>query len=83
MTTAKESYDENIAHTEKLSGTFPKGMRWRDAVRRKCIDCQGGQVTEVATCHLTYCALWPFRMGKDGLRDLRPKSNVPFPGRPA
>jgi hypothetical protein len=34
-------------------------------IREKCIDCCAGDVTEVRKCHLTDCALHPFRMAKD------------------
>lgn len=33
------------------------------AVRAKCIDCSGGNATEVRKCVTIHCALWPFRMG--------------------
>jgi hypothetical protein len=33
------------------------------AIRAKCIDCCGGQLTEVRKCVAIHCALWPFRMG--------------------
>lgn len=33
------------------------------AVRAKCIDCSGGNATEVRKCVTIRCALWPFRMG--------------------
>ena len=32
------------------------------AVRAKCLDC-ATTAKNVAECHLTHCALWPFRMG--------------------
>lgn len=34
------------------------------AIRAKCIDCCGGQPSEVRLCPATRCALHPFRMGK-------------------
>jgi hypothetical protein len=34
------------------------------AIRRKCIDCSGGQVSEVRSCEAVGCALWPFRAGR-------------------
>jgi hypothetical protein len=33
------------------------------AIRAKCIECSGGSMAEARLCHLTHCALWPFRMG--------------------
>lgn len=33
------------------------------AIRAKCIDCSGGSQSEVRKCTVTYCPLWPLRMG--------------------
>lgn len=33
-----------------------------EAIRAKCIDCSGGDPTEVRECVAIGCALWPFRM---------------------
>jgi hypothetical protein len=35
------------------------------AIRRKCIECCGGQIGEVRLCHLQRCDLWPYRLGMD------------------
>jgi hypothetical protein len=37
------------------------------AIRHKCLDCSAGQPSEVRNCHLTSCALWPYRLGSDPL----------------
>ncbi len=34
------------------------------AIRAKCIDCCGGQPSEVRLCPASRCALHPFRLGK-------------------
>jgi hypothetical protein len=34
------------------------------AIRAKCIDCSGGNMSEVRKCVAVKCALWPTRMGK-------------------
>lgn len=34
------------------------------AIRRKCLDCSGQQMTEVKLCVVLACPLWPFRAGK-------------------
>ena len=39
------------------------------AIRAKCLDCSYDQPSEVRDCHLTDCALWPFRMGKNPFYD--------------
>lgn len=36
-----------------------------EAIRAKCLDCCGGEVTEVRICHIKKCPLWPFRMGRE------------------
>jgi hypothetical protein len=33
------------------------------AIRRKCLDCAGGQYLEVKLCEAVACPLWPFRSG--------------------
>ena len=35
------------------------------AIRRKCLDCSVYQPSEVRSCHLQGCELWPYRFGKD------------------
>lgn len=35
------------------------------AIRKYCLDCSNGQASEVKHCGLTYCPLYPFRMGKN------------------
>ena len=35
------------------------------AIRQKCLDCSCYQPAEVRLCHLTTCALWPYRCGVD------------------
>lgn len=39
------------------------------AIRAKCLDCCGGQPSEVRACPVTRCDLYPFRLGK------RPQNN--------
>lgn len=34
------------------------------AIRRKCLDCSGGQIVEVKLCEAVGCSLWPFRAGR-------------------
>ena len=34
-------------------------------IREKCLDCCGGQHSEVRICHITTCPSWPYRMGKN------------------
>ena len=35
------------------------------AVRANCVECCGGQTSEVRKCTATHCALWAFRMGSN------------------
>ena len=45
---------------------FPANLRGKSpakAIRAKCLDCSGGQASEVRKCVAIDCALWPFRMG--------------------
>jgi len=34
------------------------------AIRAKCVDCCGGNATEVRKCVAITCPLWPMRMGR-------------------
>jgi hypothetical protein len=47
------------------------------AIRLKCIDCCGGNKSEVRKCPAINCPLWPMRMGRNpfhgnGASDLLP-----------
>ena len=35
------------------------------AIRANCIDCCGGQLSEVRKCTAVTCPLWPMRMGRN------------------
>jgi hypothetical protein len=41
------------------------------AIRAKCLHCSAGQPREVRLCAMTWCALWPFRMGENPHRNRR------------
>ena len=41
-----------------------KPMSPMQAIRRKCLDCSGGQIVEVKLCEAIACPLWPFRAGR-------------------
>lgn len=41
------------------------------AIRAKCLDCCGGMPSEVRECHITGCALHPYRMGTNPFRKKR------------
>ena len=34
----------------------------RKAIRKKCLECSGWSATQARECHITTCALWPYRM---------------------
>ena len=34
-------------------------------LRRKCLECCCHQPSEVKSCHITVCELWPYRFGSD------------------
>ena len=46
----------------KQAGHEPKSPM--KAIREKCLDCSGGQPSEIRRCEAVGCALWPFRAGK-------------------
>lgn len=37
-------------------------------IREKCLDCCGGQQSEVRRCTAIKCALWPYRMNHNPFR---------------
>ena len=45
------------------------------AVRAKCVDCCGGQTSEVRKCPAFECPLWPLRMGSNPLARRNPSEN--------
>jgi hypothetical protein len=65
-------------HTLMRKGTkkYPLGLGRKDAIRRHCIDCCLGQLSEVRLCVACRCALWPFRLGGDPYRS-KAKRNDP------
>jgi hypothetical protein len=40
------------------------------ALRLRCLDCCGGQPTEVRACTAVRCPAWPFRMGANPWREV-------------
>ena len=56
---------ENIEWTQGSLRQFNRGPGPIASIRRKCLDCCAWQPGEVARCHLTNCALWPYRLGTD------------------
>ena len=55
---------------------YPTKMGRMNAIRRKCIDCCGGERSEVRRCEAIDCPLWPHRLGGDPYRKNR-KNNGP------
>lgn len=56
----KEEKKEKVGvRTEKVVS-----LNRRKAVRERCIDCSGGDLSEVRNCKHTECPLHPFRMGR-------------------
>lgn len=49
----------------------PKVMTPMKAIRAKCLDCCGGQYSEVKMCPCTNCPLYDFRLGKNPNRKPR------------
>jgi hypothetical protein len=46
------------------AGAGHKAMSPMQAIRRKCLDCSGGQIVEVRLCETVTCSLWAFRAGR-------------------
>ena len=51
----------DVVYRDRIKGRM-------SAIRAFCVFCIGGQPQRVKMCPRTECALWPFRMGSNGLR---------------
>jgi hypothetical protein len=43
------------------------------AIRKNCLDCSGGVASEVVDCSMTHCPLYPYRIGVQGLYEVKEK----------
>jgi len=43
---------------------WDKGQSRNRQIRKECLDCCCGDVVSVRDCHITDCALWPYRSGR-------------------
>ena len=51
--------------TAAVAGTAGhRPMSPMQAIRGKCLDCSGQQMTEIKLCVVVSCPLWPFRAGR-------------------
>lgn len=62
--------DAEIENTDPEDGNS-KTMTPMKAIRAKCLDCCGGQYSEVKLCPATNCPLYDFRLGKNPNRKPR------------
>lgn len=46
------------------------------AIRKKCLDCSGGNAKEVRLCPITICPIYPYRYGKRPETVARQKAEV-------
>lgn len=54
----------------KKKKKIPRGAgKYLDAIKKKCIDCCGGQSREVKLCPAEDCPLWKYRQGRNYLSD--------------
>ena len=45
-------------------------------IRKHCVECMGGQYSEVPLCTAHKCWLYPYRMGKDPRRKKRSAKQI-------
>lgn len=62
----KNTRPENLGRQDLLHLGHEPGVL--KAIRRNCIQCQGGTEAEVRRCTQTWCPLWPYRMASDPFR---------------
>lgn len=56
-----------MAVTHKIltkDGIQEKNLTPLKAIRQKCLECSNWNYAEVTRCHITDCALYPYRFGK-------------------
>ena len=53
-------------------------LRPLKAIRGKCLECCCNNSAEVRRCHITDCALWPYRLGKNPRRAGMGPKEPPF-----
>lgn len=61
--TLKPYWQAMVGHMDRLCRSWPSGRSPSAAIRRKCIDCCGGSVSEVRQCEAIDCPLWLYRLG--------------------
>lgn len=65
LTLAPETSSSKVAPTMALNAkNDAKQLTPMRSIRHKCLDCSGGSYTEVKSCTVTGCALWPYRLGR-------------------
>jgi hypothetical protein len=57
----KRELRDTFSHRRGIPMTIRTPLK---AIRAKCLDCSCYQPKEVRECHITTCALWPYRFGK-------------------
>lgn len=64
-------FTECPLHQLRLGKHLPKGISRLKAIRRYCVIwCMNDQPNEVRLCPVTYCALYPYRFGRNPYRKL-------------
>jgi len=49
--------------TEYDRTSIPTPKTTREAVKKKCLDCMGGETERIKECPIADCILWPHRFG--------------------
>jgi len=58
-------YDSCALHRFRSSGIpWTKGQSRNAAIRSECLSCCNGDTVAVRECHITDCALWPYKSGR-------------------
>lgn len=63
-----EGFRPNEVSTELFKQLGHDARPLLSVIRTKCLDCCGEQPSEVAKCTSCDCALWPYRLGSNPLR---------------
>ena len=59
-------FNDYFLYPLRFGKNIPKGISRLKAIRKYCVLwCMNGQRKEVASCAITNCSLYPFRLGKN------------------
>ena len=62
-----------LSDVSEIKRAGHKNIPLAKVIRKKCLECCCFQPGEVRKCHITDCALWPYRMSKNPFHSAKMK----------